>query len=86
LLIATRPLAKKFVPKTVPLNYDRVIGEVGLVIEEIDPVSGKGQVKVMGQIWSAKCVNCTTIPIDTNVKIIAVEGVKVIVEQLIINN
>ena len=82
LLIATRPLAKKFVPKTVPLNYDRVIGEPGMVIEEINPVSGKGQVKVMGQIWSAKCVDCTTIPVDASVRITAVEGAKVIVEKI----
>jgi len=82
LLVATRPLAKKFLPKTVPLNYDRLIGEVGVVIEEIDHISGKGQVKVMGQIWSAKCVNYTIIPIDTSVKVNAIEGVKVMVEQI----
>jgi len=82
LLIATRPLAKKFVPKTVPLNYDRVIGEVGIVIEEINTVTGLGQVKVMGQIWSAKCVAETAIPVDTSVRVNAVEGVKVIVEKI----
>ena len=82
LVAATRPLAKKLAPKTVPLNYDRVIGQPGVVIEGIDPVSGKGQVKVMGQIWSAKCADCTAVSIDASVKIVAVEGVKVIVELM----
>ncbi|MCL2838397.1 MAG: NfeD family protein [Oscillospiraceae bacterium] len=82
LLIVTRPLAKKFVPKTVPLNFDRVIGEVGVVIEEIEPTSGKGQIKVMGQIWSAKCVSGTVIPVDADVKVVEVEGVKVLVERV----
>ena len=82
LLIATRPLAKKFVPKTIPLNYDRTIGEIGLVIEEIDPVSGKGQVKVMGQIWSAKSADNSVISADTSVEVVEVVGAKVVVKQI----
>jgi len=82
LVVVTRPLAKKLVPKTEPLNYDRVIGEVGVVIEEINAVLGSGQVKVIGQIWSAKCKSSTVIAIDENVKIVAVEGVRVVVETI----
>ncbi|MBO7449728.1 MAG: NfeD family protein, partial [Clostridiales bacterium] len=36
-----------------PTNADRLIGQEGIVTEDIDPIEGKGQIKVMGQIWSA---------------------------------
>ncbi len=54
LVLATRPLAKKFISKSIPTNADRIIGEKGVVIKTISPVENSGQIKVLGQIWSAK--------------------------------
>ena len=61
-------------------NADRIIGMEGVVIVPIDPIEGKGQVKVEGQVWSAKSKGA--IEEGIKVKIKAIEGVKVIVERI----
>ena len=61
-------------------NADRLIGMEGVVIVPVDPVEGKGQVKVEGQVWSAKAEN--SINEGTKVKIRAIEGVKLIVDPV----
>lgn len=54
LLFLTAPMSKKFRRSAkTPTNADRLIGCEGVVIEDIDPIQGKGEVKVKGQIWSA---------------------------------
>ncbi len=80
LLIATRPVAKKIIKeKAVPTNADRVIGAVGTVVEEIDPMENKGQIKVLGQLWSAKPKCENVIPVGAKVKVVMLEGVKTVV-------
>ena len=80
-LILTRPLVKKLlVKKTVATNADRVISQTGIVLEDIDAVENTGQVKVLGQCWSAKSENGKIIPKNTNVIVVGLEGVKVIVK------
>ena len=63
-----------------PTNADRVIGQEGIVIKAINPIDGKGQIKVMGQVWSAKAES----PIEENskVKVLSMEGVKLVVEEI----
>ena len=61
-------------------NADRLIGMEGVVIVPVDPVEGKGQVKVEGQVWSAKSEGA--IEEGTTVKIRAIEGVKRIVDPV----
>lgn len=55
LLLATLPLCKKLrnKPKN-PTNADRLIGKVAVVTEDVDPIEGKGEVKVGGQRWSVQ--------------------------------
>ena len=65
---------------TEPTNADRLIGCEGIVIKDIDPIDGKGQVKVMGQVWSAKADS--TISEGSKVKVKALEGVKLVVETV----
>ena len=82
LLICTRPLVKKFVNrKTIATNADRIIGADGIVTNRIDPINNSGQVKIYGQIWSAK--SRFGIPIEENTLVIvtALEGVKAVVEE-----
>lgn len=60
-------------------NVDALIGEVGIVTEEIAPFN-PGQVKVNGQMWTAVTGDdTTTIAKGQPVKIVAIEGVKLIV-------
>ena len=81
LLFFTRPLVKKYVtPKIQPTNVDAIIGREAVVSEAIRPLEGTGQVKVGGQIWSARTDEQTDcIPEGTIVTILRVEGVKLFV-------
>ena len=82
LLYFTRPLVRKFlVKKTHRTNSDRLIGEKGVVIEKIDNVSGKGQVKVLGQIWSARSAGGETVEVDEMVTVEEISGVRLIVKK-----
>ena len=81
-LILTRPLIKKHLKsKNEPTNADRVIGQTGVVIEKIDNVSAVGQVKVDGQIWSARCIEDTVIDEGKQVEIKRIDGVKLMVAE-----
>lgn len=77
----TRPLAIKFLkPSLKKTNVDAIPGKKGEVLESILPMEGKGQVKLEGQIWSAKPEDgVTEIPAGTVVTVIRIEGVKVVV-------
>ena len=61
-------------------NADRIIGKTAVVIETIDNLAGKGQVKVAGQIWTARSERDVVIPQDAEVTVLRIEGVKVFVE------
>ncbi len=81
LIILTRPLAKKYVTKkAIATNADRVIGAEGIVIQKIDSIENSGQIKVLGQVWSAKSENGEIVETGAHVTITALEGVKAIVK------
>ncbi len=78
-----KPLSGKFLrPKLSATNADRVIGASALVTETIDNSQAQGQVKVKGQVWSARSDQDVVIPAGRNVRVLHIEGVKVIVELL----
>ncbi len=62
-------------------NADRIIGQEGIITEEVNAILGKGQVKVMGSIWSAKSLDASVIAEGTKVKIAGIEGVKAVVSK-----
>ena len=78
-LIVTRPFIKKLKHNKVSTNVDRLIGEKALVLEDIDPMQNSGQVKVLGQIWTARSINNVLVPKGSFVKVEKIEGVKLIV-------
>ena len=84
LLIMTKPIVKKFlVQKKVPTNADRIIGQRGFVIEDINNISGQGIVKVDGKQWSAKnALSDETIEAGQEVIIVEISGVKVFVKKV----
>ena len=60
-------------------NTDALIGEIGIVTADIEPIKG-GQVKINGLEWKAVVKDeGPVITKDSKVKIKAVEGVKLIV-------
>lgn len=83
LILLTKPLVKKFVDKkTIPTNIDSIIGKEGMVTETIDSVKGVGQVKLSGEIWSAKSlIENEVIEKDTRVTVKKIDGVKLVVEK-----
>ena len=87
LLFATKPFVNKFLDKdkNVKTNAFSIEGKIGKVTVDIDPIEGKGQVKISGEVWSAKSENNDIIPKDTEVVIKKIDGVKAIVKPLIKN-
>ena len=81
LLIFTRPLVNKFikVPKEVKTNAYSIIGKKAIVISKINNIEGTGQIKIDGDVWSAKSENDEDIPNDTEIEIVQIDGVKAVV-------
>ncbi|MBQ9658915.1 MAG: NfeD family protein [Clostridia bacterium] len=83
LIFLTKPFVKKFdKDDMVPTNVYSLTGKKGIVIEEINTTLGKGQVKVHGEVWSAVCDEDTLIPVDSEVEIISIKGVKAYVKPI----
>ncbi len=83
LLYFTRPIAKNYLKiGNIRTNADRLIGEIGIVTQKIDTIDGTGQVKVMGQIWSAKPLENQTIESDERVEVVKISGVKLVVKEV----
>ncbi len=83
LLILTKPLVKKLHCRIEVTNAGAVIGEQGVVIEKINNIEGVGAVKVQGKIWSARSSDENTVINEgAKVKILDIQGVKVIVEKI----
>lgn len=81
-LLCTRRFAMRFlVVKHQHTNADRVIGETGVVVTDIDNDSGAGRVSAMGLDWSARSGANIKIPAGQKVTIISIDGVKLIVEK-----
>ena len=82
LLIFTRPLVDKFikVPKEVKTNAYSIIGKKVIVISKINNIEGTGQIKIDGDVWSAKSATDEDIPENTEVEIVEIDGVKAVVK------
>ncbi|MDD6807902.1 MAG: NfeD family protein [Oscillospiraceae bacterium] len=83
-LVATRPFVKK-VTKTSPVatNADSLIGKTAIVTEEIDNIKATGAVTVHGTVWTARAETNEECPIeaDKKVKVVRIDGVKLIVKE-----
>lgn len=81
LIFCTKPFVKKFMKNApdIHTNAYSIIGKTGLVITEINPVLGTGQIKVNNETWSAKTLGTDVIPKDTQITVTSLEGVKAVV-------
>lgn len=81
LLITTRKtLVEKLSKNKQKTNLDRVVGMEGIVTEKITK-HNPGEVKVDGKKWTAISNEGKSIEEGKTVKIIKIEGVKLIVEE-----
>lgn len=82
LLLCTRPFVKRFLLKNnIPTNADRIIGASGVVTKTVT-LDNPGEVKVMGQFWTAVSETNEEISEGTRVVIRSIDGVKVLVDIL----
>ena len=82
-LVCTRPLVRKLTRfRRQDTNAGRCVGQIAVVTQEINNTSAAGQAKVLGSIWTARSARGTVIPAVTEVVVRAIEGVKIIVEEL----
>lgn len=83
LLIVARPASiQKINSDRVKTNVDAIIGQEVFVLEEINLRQNTGVVRVNGLEWTARAEDKEAIfPVNIMVKIVAVEGVKVIVRK-----
>lgn len=82
LLLGTKPFLKKHLdPKTMATNADRILQNRGIVEEEINNLKGQGAVKIDGKSWTARNIDGEAIiPVDTEVLVVGIEGVKAMVK------
>lgn len=79
-LLITKPLVGKIKTKKIePTNLDRVIGMEGVVLKNISKNS-YGEVKVGGSVWTA--TSKEEIEKNSQVKVLKIEGVKLVVEKI----
>ena len=79
ILVILKPFMKKFKGQKVATNLDRVIGQIGIVTEEIQKLV-PGEVKVGGRYWTATANK--KIKKDAKVKVESIDGVKLVVREV----
>jgi len=62
-------------------NANSLLGSIGVVTEEIDYVKGTGKVRVGKEIWTAVSEPGDPLTLDTKVRVVRTQGVKLIVEK-----
>lgn len=84
LIFFTKPFVNKFVNKgkTMTTNAYSIIGRTGIVTKEINDLKCTGQVKIGGETWSAKTLSEETIPENTEIEVVKIDGVKAIVQKV----
>ena len=80
--IVTGGITQRFFNRRAePTNADRVLGQEALVTETISAREQTGQVKVLGQLWSARNTDADTdIPAGSTVRVERIEGVRLYVK------
>lgn len=81
-IVISQKFLRKFVKSAAKTNIEAIIGEKCIVTEKIDNFAGAGQVKIKGQIWSARGVGEDAVFEPGEVlTIVAIEGVKLICKK-----
>ncbi len=82
LLYFTKPLLSSNIDKQkIRTNVDSLIGKTGFITEP----AGKyetGQAKITSQVWTVKSSKNEDLNLNDEVRVVSVEGVKLIVERI----
>lgn len=83
-LVLTRPIAVKYLRKnTLKTNVDELIGKTAVITKPIIDENNIGEAKIEGEIWLAKSADGKMIKEGEIVKVVEVNGVKLIVKKSI---
>lgn len=81
-IIFLRPVVKNyFKTNSISTNSDRLVGKVATCTKPIG-VGERGEVKIDGKYWLAVTSGDEEIEIDEKVEVLAIEGVKLIVDKI----
>ena len=84
LICLTRPFAEKMNKNdNIVTNSNAIIGKEGVATKDITP-NDVGQVKVSGDIWTAVSAYTDIIPKGSTIKVLSIDGVKLVVEPVTI--
>jgi membrane protein implicated in regulation of membrane protease activity len=74
-VLLSRPLANRLAqPNTHAVGGDRLLGQEGIVLETIDPVTGRGLVRVGHERWSAVAIEGRPIAAGSTIVVVALNG------------
>ncbi len=84
LLFVTKPLVNKILPKDsfVKTNSSAAEGKIALVVKDIDPIEGSGQIKINTEVWSARSEDESVIEAGNKVEVVKIDGVKAVVKKV----
>lgn len=84
LIFLTKPLVNKLSKsnKKISTNAFSIIGKKGIVTQDINETHGVGQIKIAGEVWSAKTADGSIIEKGTQIEVIKIDGVKAVVEPI----
>ena len=84
LILCTKKITRKISEKdNVATNVYSILGKKAIVSQEIDNIKGQGQIKIDGDIWSARNdENDDVISEGDTVEILRIDGVKAMVKKI----
>lgn len=82
LILLTRKLTDKINSKEVPTNVYTILGKKATVSQTIDISKSQGQIKIDGDLWSAKPDEDEIIEEGSVVEILRIDGVKAVVKKI----
>ena len=82
LLVVVRPIALRHRKDPAPLRtgVDALVGQLALATTDVD--RDGGQVKVGGEVWTARAVHDATVPAGARVRVVAIQGATALVETV----
>lgn len=81
-MLLLRPMTTKYLRgNTIATNADRLIGESAVVTKSIE-LEEWGEVSIKSTYWSAVSLNKKSIAKGIKVKVIAIEGAKLVVKKI----
>jgi membrane protein implicated in regulation of membrane protease activity len=81
LLLATRRLARSIHGQvTVPSNVDQLVGQIGVLLEAVDPQENTGRIRVGSEEWRAR--SDARIPQGVRARVERIEGTTLWVTQV----